>query len=182
MGNISYEWQVDGSVICTSSVDPTRTATYAGPKGNSEQLAALAAFAALEPDQEVYDLLNMSLEAAKASAIEIINKTAGEFRSKFITVIPGQQATYLVKEQEAKTWTAEADPTSFPYCYSESVASGQTIEAVVTSILTTASQWRFLDAKIEGTRRGRIIAVSAATTNEEVYNAATIDWNVVIAS
>lgn len=50
MKNISREFQLDGSVICTGGADPTRTATFQGPANSPDQEAAVQAFFADEPD------------------------------------------------------------------------------------------------------------------------------------
>lgn len=42
-------YQLDGSVICTGNADPTRTATYAGPKNGTSQQASVIAFFASDP-------------------------------------------------------------------------------------------------------------------------------------
>jgi hypothetical protein len=46
---MGYTYQTDGSVVCQGEADPTRTATYAGPKNSNAQINSVVAFFALEP-------------------------------------------------------------------------------------------------------------------------------------
>jgi hypothetical protein len=46
---MATEYNLDGSVTCWGIADPSRTATYAGPRNSAGQLASMAAFYALEP-------------------------------------------------------------------------------------------------------------------------------------
>lgn len=47
--SISIAYQANGSVVCNGGVDPSRTATFPGPKNSAAQLANIAAFYAAEP-------------------------------------------------------------------------------------------------------------------------------------
>ena len=117
----------------------------------------------------------------KAAVTSQVNGAAGEFRKRFITDIPGQDATYLAKEVEAKAWTADADATLFPYLSCEAEATGQPIADVAALVLATAEQWRALDPRIEGQRRGATVAISAATNMAAIVMAANVDWDALLA-
>lgn len=105
-----------------------------------------------------------------------VNTAAGAFRLNFITDIPGQQATYLAKEAEAKRWTEDAGQGDFPYLSAESAATGTSMAAVAALVLATAEQWRALDPRIEGARRGATCGIDAAETAAEARAAAVVDW------
>jgi hypothetical protein len=121
------------------------------------------------------------LASLRAAAVAEVNQGAGAFRQRFITDIPGQQATYLGKEQEALAWTEGANPDDFPYLANEAAATGQEIGDVVALILATATTWRALDAKVEGKRRGAAVAIAAAETEEDVNTAKAVDWDALLA-
>lgn len=115
-----------------------------------------------------------NLIAAHIAAIDAINKAAGECRAKYITVIPGQESTYQLKDVESQS--AEAllatggTPTAalYPMLFAEATATGISIADLITLVRTTAGQWKQLAAIIEGTRRGAIVAVEKATTTAEL--------------
>lgn len=118
----------------------------------------------------------VDLGQLRANLIRQVNTAAGAFRSQFITDIPGQQATYLAKEKEARDWAPGSAVAAFPYLACEAAATGSSIADVVTLVLATATQWRGLDPRIEGARRGASVAIGAATTPEAAAAAAIVDW------
>lgn len=111
-----------------------------------------------------------SLEKVKAGAIARVNRSAGNSRAKFITVIPGQETTYAEKRTEAQAYQRTQNPqaSDYPMLAAEAAATGQTLEAVAAEVLTLAGQWRQLGAHIEGVRRGAIVQVQQAKSVEEV--------------
>jgi hypothetical protein len=126
----------------------------------------------------------MSLDEYKTNAINIVNTLVGEWRSEFITVIPGQESTYLLKENEAIAAQALLNsgttptPDVCPIICAESISTGSSIQDVVTLILTTAAQWKQMAAIAEGVRRGAATAIANATTIEEV-TAVTISLPII---
>lgn len=118
------------------------------------------------------------LEDHRKNAINAINQTAGSVRAKYMTVIPGQEATYLMKEAEVKAYLADPTPvaTDYPMLKAEADACGMTLAEVATLVSTTAAAWKPLAAQIEGLRRGAIVAIEAATTAAEIDTAADVTW------
>lgn len=116
------------------------------------------------------------LDFAKTWVIAAINDAAGKSRSKFITVIPGQEMTYAEKEREATAYQQDPapDPSNYPMLAAEALSTGRAIADVVTEVLALAEQWRALGAQIEGIRRGAIVRVQQATTTAEVD---AVTWN-----
>lgn len=115
--------------------------------------------------------------ALDAALLAKIDREAGAFRSRFITAIPGQETTYILKEDEARAWVeGVSDPADFPYLREESTAKGITVAALVTVVLTTAAQWRALNPKIEAARTAAKDAVLAASTIAAKEAAATVNW------
>lgn len=122
-----------------------------------------------------------NLDQLRAQMLERVNAEAGEFRRRFITDIPGQQATYLAKEQEAAAWTPSSDPAGFPYLVNEAAATGVSVADIAALVLQTASAWRALDPKIEGRRRGAAVAIAAAADAEAIMAAAAVNWESLLA-
>ena len=118
--------------------------------------------------------MNMSLKDAQTKTINEINNQVGQWRSQFITVIPGQESTYLLKEAEADAakvllsngQTPTADVC--PILCAEASATNMSMSDMVNLVLTTATQWKQLAAIAEGVRRGAIVSIEAATTIEQV--------------
>lgn len=52
---MAIQMNLDGSVTCTGEADPSRTATFAGPRNCAEQVASIQAFFALEPPPSLPD-------------------------------------------------------------------------------------------------------------------------------
>lgn len=123
----------------------------------------------------------IDLDRLRADAIRAVNDGAGAFRRLFITDITGQQATYLAKEAEARAWAPGADPTYFPYLTQEAAATGQSVADVVALVLATAAQWRALDPRIEGRRRGASVAIAEAADAEAIAAAGVVEWTALLA-
>ena len=115
------------------------------------------------------------LAQLRAAAIARVDAAAGAVRAKFITVVPGQEMTYLVKEQEARAYAG--DPSGFPFLAAEAAATGMTVEDVAALVIAQANAWRPIGAAIEGLRRGAAVAIAAATTPAAIAAAANVEWS-----
>jgi hypothetical protein len=113
-----------------------------------------------------------------AALFERIDAEAGAFRLQFITDVPGQQATYQTKEQEALDYGVNGlvDPAYFPLLSAEAVEIGTPLDQLVVEVLTLATQWRWINAKVEGRRIGAKARVRQAATYAAKQEAAAIDW------
>lgn len=117
------------------------------------------------------------LRAQMSAAVDV---AAGAFRSQFITVTPGQEATYIYKANEARAWTADnSAPT--PLLSPEAAARNMTIAALAAEVLANESAWLQLGGKIEGARMGAKTAIAAATNIGGVVAAATVNWQALTA-
>lgn len=109
-----------------------------------------------------------------------IDRACGEVRKQFITDIPGQSATYTIKEEEARAYAQ--DPSgSYPFLEAEALNTKSDIRDVASQIAGIAEQWRQLGAEIEGLRIGAKRGVSLARErgDYEAMRAATdIQWPV----
>lgn len=100
----------------------------------------------------------------EADAHASIDAAAGAARLRFITDVPGQQAVYLLKLQEARALLADPQ-TPAPHIAAEAAATGQPALATAQSIVDRANLWNVvLSPAIEGARLGGKAAVSAAAT------------------
>jgi hypothetical protein len=110
------------------------------------------------------------LAFAQTGAIAKVNTDAGKCRSRYITVIPGQEMTYAEKEREALAYLADPSPVpaDYPMLLSEATATGVMLPELAAEVVQVAEDWRLIGSEIEGIRRGAIVAVQQATTTAEV--------------
>lgn len=119
-------------------------------------------------DYETFrDSIN-SIEAIKIHCCDHIDKKAGDVRLKYITDVPGQQATYQMKSEECRQikqlgLSDTDDLTYFPLVRAEMKVTGLTCTQVVNMILGIEAQWKFLAAAIEEARRMGKQSVMAQT-------------------
>jgi hypothetical protein len=107
----------------------------------------------------------------KAQAQDAIDQAAGRTRAKYITVAPGQEATYQAKAIEADAYVAAgrpADTTPYPILAAEAQARGISVSQIADLVRTTRDQWTQLAAAIEGIRIGGKLAVDAAADHAGV--------------
>lgn len=113
-----------------------------------------------------------SLDEAKAEALRAIDEAAGETRRRFITEVPGQQATYLVKYEQARAYAAAGyppDTSAYPYIEAEMAAQGLPAEGAANLILATGAPWNdILGPAIEARRLAGKRQVREATTRTGV--------------
>jgi hypothetical protein len=95
-----------------------------------------------------------TLPAQKTNAQNQIDQVAGTARSRYITIAPGQEATYLSKFLDAQTYLQATNPdlTNYPYVAAESAASGTDPGTAAQSIMTQAKLWAKKGAQIEQAR------------------------------
>lgn len=122
-----------------------------------------------------------TLAQAKEQAYNYIDAKAGEVRKKYITDVPGQAETYLLKSSDAKVYKTAGYPyaqiSDYPMVEAEAMALyGSTPTADQTKsatdiILSTQSQWVMLAANIERVRRSGKEAVQKASNIAEIDTA-----------
>lgn len=110
---------------------------------------------------------------ARWYALRDIDEAAGRARLRFITDVPGQQAVYIVKLQQAQAYTAavalDAQATVPPYIAAEAAATSQTAAQVAANVIALAAVWNEqAGPAIEGERMGGKAAVTAAQDLEAV--------------
>ncbi|MFZ5544410.1 MAG: hypothetical protein ACOZJZ_12690 [Pseudomonadota bacterium] len=118
-----------------------------------------------------------ALDDAKAQAHAQIDQAAGAARLRYITEVPGQQAVYLRKEEQAREFKAAGYPAEAvpPYVAAEvnAMPEGTTPQQAADTIIAIADQWQLtLSPLIEQERLKGKRAVTAATTLAAVQAAA----------
>lgn len=110
------------------------------------------------------------LAEAKAAAMAQITAIRGQARLAYITDIPGQDAIYIAKLEEARAWLAAADPAlaDYPLIASEVGVTAPTAYEVAQIFLNLNALWVQVAAAIDGGCFATEAAVQAATTPEEV--------------
>lgn len=92
-----------------------------------------------------------------------IDMKAGAVRSRFITIAPGQEATYIMKGEQARNYAAVAfGGAPPPLVAAEAAAMGISPELAAKGITAEENAWSTLAGQIEGMRRGAKIAVNTA--------------------
>ena len=114
--------------------------------------------------------------ALDAALHRMIDNGAGEFRLKFITDVPGQQAVYLAKEEEALNWSVASLLGSAPYLEAEAEARGISIAEQAAMILAISTDWKALSVAIEATRIAAKEAVTTADSVAAKESAANVNW------
>lgn len=94
------------------------------------------------------------LEKAKATALAAIDAAAGETRSRFITVVPGQESTYLAKAAEAALYLKDPTGRVGGFLAAEARATGlPVLEAAAVVAELTAAWGGVIGPRIEEIRR-----------------------------
>ncbi|MFO6420150.1 hypothetical protein ACLBKS_08105 [Hylemonella sp. W303a] len=108
------------------------------------------------------------LRRAVAAAHAQIDTAAGRARSRHITVVPGQEATYILKEQQSRGYIAAlksdnppANASAWPLVAVEAAATGTSPEAAALAVISQAEVWMPLNAQIEQLRIGAKRAVES---------------------
>ena len=111
-----------------------------------------------------YDPPPPPIEQVRAEAHDAIDQAAGRARARYITVAPGQEAVYIVKERQAREYAAAGYPADAvpPLVQADADALGITPQEAADAIIAKADTWIALAAQIERIRRGGKAAVDQA--------------------
>jgi len=119
---------------------------------------------------------DIDLTAAREAAIARVNDAAEAVRRLYLTPGDGQAMTYLRKEQEARAWSAEADPARFPFLAAEAAATEMAIADLAATVIAQADAWATIGSAIEALRRGATRAIELAASVEAIAAAANVAW------
>jgi len=118
--------------------------------------------------QSVDEIARDRLAEAKLRAVALVNAEAGRVRSLYITVMPGQEMIYLLKEAEARNFLAQENPpvdlTDYPFLAAEVGVTAPTAYQLAQTWANIATMWRQIAAEIENGRLTKIRLIEAATS------------------
>ncbi len=143
---------------------------------HAELLAAQSAGKRIQPDASGYpvavDPPAPSIAETQATALASIDAEAGAARARYITVAPGQEATYMLKAEQARAYKAAGYPSAavagYPMVDAEAKAingaapTAAQIQTAIDGIIAQADAWIAKAAQIERARIGGKRAVAAA--------------------
>jgi hypothetical protein len=147
-----------------------------GEEGAVERLTDLAPFqpfiAQAQQAIEIEDTPPpMSLADYQASAILLVDAEAGRARSRFITVTPGQEMTYLEKVKQARELLLDNEDygeSDYPLIFAEIGITAPEAVAVAEVILARYEAWKVIGAWIERERLSAKAAIEAAQSPEAI--------------
>jgi hypothetical protein len=131
------------------------------------------------PSQAVLALGGIDMAIIQASYAASIDADADKVRSMFITNTPGQMATYLEKEAEARRVLAGIDGETL-FLSAEADAIGVSVADLAQEVVTQADTWRPIGARIEAARRKAKLDVASAPHLAALADAAKIDWQAIV--
>lgn len=112
------------------------------------------------------------LSDARIASCTAIDAKAGNVRLRYITSVPGQEGTYLLKEREAQRFRDALYVGTVPAMVQAEVnATGLLAKAAADDILLRRDQWAAKAAQIEEQRLKGKRSVDAATTEAGVASA-----------
>jgi hypothetical protein len=99
-----------------------------------------------------------------------IDAKAGAVRAFYITVAPGQEATYLIKGAQARDYIASGYVGPVPNLINaESVATGESAQVSADRIAYEEMLWIGLAGLVEMARRSGKVAICSESTDEEKF-------------
>lgn len=155
-----YDRSIHGDNIPSDAVEIT-TEEHAALLAGQSQGKRIVADADGRP--MLADPPALTLIEQKAAALAAIDHEAGVARARYITIAPGQEATYLLKSAQAIAFKAGGYLGSVPgLVQAEIDATGTTAQAATDAILAQQAAWEYKAAQIESARRrGKVAAGNA---------------------
>lgn len=149
-----------------------------GPAGSGAVQPLPDNAALLLVPQSVIATPTIDLDALRVALSLSIDNAAEQARARFVTALPGQIGTYVLKEAAARAWLADSSaPTAM--LAPEADARGMTIADLAAEVIANADAWTQLSGAIEGLRFGAKWRIAEATTIGNIALAAQIDWTVL---
>ncbi len=111
------------------------------------------------------------LDQAKLDAAETVLRAVKVARLRYITDLPGQEAIYQEKRDEASRYISEGRPSDlfdYPMLAAEAGVTAPTASDLADMWIALNMQWKEVAAKLEKNRMTAIKAVEAATDRAEI--------------
>ncbi|GGB21546.1 hypothetical protein GCM10011380_08910 [Sphingomonas metalli] len=118
------------------------------------------------------------LDALRAALVMGVDNEAERVRSRYVTALPAQIGTYVLKEAAARAWLANSS-ASTAMLLPEAAARGMTIADLAAEVIANADAWTQLSGAIEGVRFAAKARIAAAPTIGAIVQAALLDWSVL---
>lgn len=118
----------------------------------------------------------LDLDVLRNVLVNRIDNMAEQVRSRFITALPAQVGTYVLKEAAARAWLAD-NTASTVMLQPEATARGMTLEQLASEVITLADHWSKLSGAIEGVRFAAKARIAAANTVGAIAAAAVVNWS-----
>ena len=113
------------------------------------------------------------IDIARADAESAIDSAAGDARARYIAVAAGQEAVYILKDQQARAYAAANYSGSVPPLVQADVdALNVSPQQAANGIIAQADAWIAIAAQIEQARRSGKAAVAASLTAADARAAA----------
>lgn len=111
-----------------------------------------------------------TLDELRSAASTLIDEACGQKRLKYITSVPGQEAVYIVKAQQAAAFEATGFSGTVPsFIAAEAAATGLTAQATAERILLLEALWvGQIGPAIEAARISGKDAVGQAVSAETI--------------
>ena len=112
-----------------------------------------------------------TLNELRESAFNAIDVEAGNTRARYITNVPGQAETYVLKAQQAQQFKDAGYPAStvaFPLLESEIDATGHTPTVAANNIISKRDDWMTLAKLVETERRKGKLQVESANDVQSI--------------
>lgn len=115
----------------------------------------------------------VALEEARTAALARALELRAAARLLYITDIPGQDAIYASKLEEARAYLADAEPVAadYPLIWSEVGVTAPTAIEVAQVFLNLNALWKAAAAAIDGAYFGAQAAIMAASNGAEMQAA-----------
>lgn len=134
-----------------------------GEKGHELGDLAIATAADLVRRKVARDNPVLTVEQQRAHALLAIDTKAGAVRGRYITTVPGQEATYLLKERQAESFKAAGYVGTVPGMVgAEVTATKVSSRQACDAILAERDFWVLKASAIESARRSGKVAVGEA--------------------
>lgn len=105
----------------------------------------------------------------RLAALAAIDAKAGQVRGRYITIAPGQEATYIMKAQQAHAFKAANYLGPVPgLVQSEATARGISAVASCDAILSEEAAWLAKAAQIETARRKWKVSIGDAIEPKDI--------------
>lgn len=106
----------------------------------------------------------------KEQGLTKVKELIAAARQNYITDLPGQDAIYQAKENEAIAYLAATNPvlTDYPLLNAETGITASTPTELANLWVTLAQQWRSVAAQLEAARMTANASIGSATTIAEI--------------